>query len=248
LREQLHEELETVKKEYLQPTPDRQVDTSIAQFISDFVISRLSGTRLLELGVGDQIWTPKLVEKFPHVTSIDASQELLDVMGSTLAAKGKADRWTPVTTYFEDYVPEQRFDSMVATYVLEHVDDPAEIIGRANTHWLEPGGLISIVVPHALSLHRRLAVKMGMNAWPGQLGETDRRLGHKNCFTCYDMEKLLVDAGFEIVERRGMFTKLLPNILMVPCSEQQLRGMFELGLDLPIEYSSAIYFQGRKKA
>jgi hypothetical protein len=56
------------------------------------------------------------------------------------------------------------------------------------------------------------------------------------------MEKLIVDAGFKVIEKKGMFTKILPNSMLVQCSDEQLRGMFELGLELPIEYSAAIYF------
>jgi 2-polyprenyl-3-methyl-5-hydroxy-6-metoxy-1,4-benzoquinol methylase len=236
-------ELEQINAEYLNPTPDRGVDQKILDFVSDFVISRLSGDRILELGVGDQIWTPKLLDKFDDVTSVDGSSGLLAAMQEKLGGK----RWTSVCSLFEDYQPERTFDTVLATFVLEHVDNPEQILQLANQCWLKPGGRLAIVVPHALSLHRRLAVKMGLASYCGELGETDRRIGHKHAFTCYGMEKMLVEAGFQIIEQKGMFTKVLPNKMLVPCSDEQLRGLFELGLDLPIEYSTTIYFLAEKK-
>lgn len=231
-------ELDSFKNEYLSPTPDRRVDQQVLGLVCEFVISKLAGERVLELGVGDQVWTPKLLEKFGSVTSIDGSQELLSAMQLKLPGK----RWTPVHSFFEEYDPEQRFDTVLMTYVLEHVDDPFLILQRARRHWVSEGGRLAVVVPHALSLHRRLAVKMGLVSFPGELGDTDRRMGHKHCFTSYEMEKLIFNAGFRIIERKGMFTKVLPNSMLSQCSDGQLRGLFELGLELPIEYSAAVFF------
>ena len=151
--------------------------------VAEYIIGKMSGERILELGAGEQVWTPRMVARFPHVTTLDGSPDLLESMTARLADTPGATRWAPVHTYFEDYVPEQRFDTVVATYVLEHVTDPALIVRLANTKWLKPGGQLVVAVPHGLSLHRRLAVKMGLASRPDELGETDQRLGHKHCFT-----------------------------------------------------------------
>lgn len=246
-KEELQHELETVKKEYLQPTPDRVVDCKFVELIADFMVPKIKGERILELGVGDQIWTPKLVSRFPHVTSLDGSAELLAEMRTRLDGAPGAAHWHPVEVYFEEYVPEQRFDGMFATYVLEHVTDPGLIVRRAHDLWLKPGGLLAIAVPHGLSLHRRLGVKMGMSARPDELGDSDRRMGHKHCFTHDEMHKLIEDSGFEVIEEFGMITKVLPNAMLAHCNDAQLRGLFLLGLDLPIEYSGAIGFIARSK-
>lgn len=230
--------LDVFAHEYLAPPPDRSVDQKFFEMISDFVVSRLDGDQILELGVGDQVWTPKLVKKFSSVTSLDASKELLRAMKEKLGSSN----WTPVETYFEEYAPANRFDIVLATYVLEHVDDVAAILNRARDCWLKPNGKLAIVVPHALSLHRRLAVTMGLASHPAELGESDRRIGHQRCLTHVEMAELLADTGFEIVEQKGMITKVFPNSMLTQCSDQQLRGLFELGMELPIEYAGAIYF------
>lgn len=232
------EGLEKFKDEYLSPSADRRVDQRLVEMVADYIIPKLTGNRILELGVGDQVWTPKLLERFVDVTSIDGSAELLAAMGSRLAGK----KWTPVQTYFEDFESERGFDTVLITYVLEHVDDPSLILNRARRLWLRPRGRLAVVVPHALSLHRRLAVRMGLASYCGELGETDKRMGHKRCLTWHEMEKLIVDAGFRILERRGMITKVLPNSMLVHCSDEQLRGLFDLGLELPMDYAAAVFF------
>lgn len=239
----MDKQLDLMSAEYTNPTPDRIVDQKLVGIIARYVIDRLPGQTLLELGVGDQIWTPMLLEKFKHVTTIDASTVLLDHMAKTV----KTSTWRPVCTYFEEYEPQERFDTVLATYVLEHIDNPFEVLSRARQRWLKDGGRIAIVVPHSLSLHRRLAVILGINLYPSQLGETDFRMGHKQVFSCFEMEELLVKAGFRIIEKKGMICKVLPNRMLTECSDEQLEGLFKLGLELPIEYSGAIYFQAETR-
>lgn len=219
-------------------SPDREVDRVILGFVADYVIPRLPGKRVLELGLGDGVWTPKLAAAFPELVSVDGSWELVNraVEGGFYA----------VHSLFEDYTPALRFDTVIASYVLEHVDDPKVIVERARDVWLKPGGHLAVVVPHALSLHRRLAVRMGLSSHPGQLGPSDERMGHQRCFDCFEMERLLIDCGFSVRDRRGMFCKVLPNSMLAGCSGAQLRGMFELGLDLPIEYAASAYFLAQK--
>ena len=238
-------DLDGVSGEYIEPTPDRVVDQKLFEYISDYVIGRLEGTRVLELGVGDQAWTSKLLERFPDVTTVDGSARLLDVARRHLQDNS---RWTPVHALFEEYTPDEPFDLVLATYVLEHVDSVEAILERARQHWLVPGGRIAVAVPHALSLHRRLAVTMGLANHVSELGETDARMGHRRCMTWQELEADLVNAGFEVVERKGLFTKALPNSALTACTDEQLKGLVELGLELPIEYSATIYFQARVKS
>lgn len=234
--------LDRIKDEYLDPSPDRQVDQRLNEFVAEYVVPRMGTGHVLELGIGDFVWTPLLLKQFKTVTTLDASGELIRAR----EAECRDARWHTVETYFENYLPEKKFDVVIATYVLEHVDDVDAILDKAFNDWLKPGGKIATVVPHALSLHRRLAMTMDLIDDPATLGDTDRRMGHKRVMTHLDMEQVMQKAGFRIVEQRGMIAKTLPNSQLVGCSDEQLRGLFNLGLELPIEYSGAIFFQGEK--
>jgi SAM-dependent methyltransferase len=231
--------LDSLHREYTAPTPDRQIDQKVMGWIAERILPTLSGDRCLELGVGDAVWTPQLLEQFRQVVSIDGSKTLLD----RVAAEVRNPRWGAVHAMFEEYRPAVPVDCVVATFVLEHVTDPLALLRLAREHWLRPSGTLVVTVPNALSLHRRLAVRMGMQTHPGQLGDTDRRVGHQHCFSTFEMERLLLEAGYRIVERSGFFTKLLPYAGLTHCTDQQLRGMFDLAMDLPMEYASIVYFR-----
>jgi 2-polyprenyl-3-methyl-5-hydroxy-6-metoxy-1,4-benzoquinol methylase len=234
-------ELDANAATYLDPTPDRKIDQVFMDLVSDFVIDRLSGERALELGAGDQIWTPKLARKFSHLTTVEGSAELLRAM----APRVDGASWEPVCSLFEEYQPAEPFDTVLMTYVLEHVEDPRALLQRARERWLEDNGHLAVVVPHALSLHRRLAVAMELIPHAGWLGETDRRLEHHHCFAWHDLERIVVESGFQVVERRGLIAKPFPNSMLVSCDRRQLEGLFRLGLELPIEYAGAIYVLAR---
>lgn len=226
--------------EYLAPTPDRVVDQKIMAMVCEFLIDKLEGKQVLEMGVGDQVMTPMLVSRYPAVTTIDGSQQLLDAMRRRLVVESKA--WTGVCTLFEEYVPERKFDLVFCTYVLEHVDNVSAVLRHAKLHWLQPGGRIAIVVPHALSLHRRLARVMGMIKCLNDLGKTDARMDHRRCMTCFDLEQEIACAGLHVDDKAGLFCKPLPNKDLCHLTEQQLQGLFTLGRELPIEYAAAIYY------
>lgn len=233
--------LDGLRDRYLEPTPDRRVDQYFMQLLADALVPSIRGPRVLELGVGDQVWTPRLCAAVPQVTTVEGARTLLEPLRERMMSPG----WTGVHALFEDYLPTERFDGVVATFVLEHVDDPTVIVERAARHWLRPGGELHVVVPHAHSLHRRLAVVMGLAEHVTDLGPTDQYLDHRRCFTLAALAALLGRAGFAIEERRGFLCKPLPNRDLVNLTSPQLAGLFQLGCELPIEFAATIYVRGR---
>lgn len=229
-----HQDVET----YLNPPADQQVDMFLLSAIAQLVIPRLHGPRVLEMGLGHLAWTPRLVEQFPSVTTIERSEQLIRRARKVIAPA----RWNVVQSNFEEYQPTEPFDTVVATYVLEHVDDPSAIL-RTIRGWLKPGGEVAIVVPNALSLHRRLAVRMGLIQSATELGSTDHLLEHHHCFTPDRIEKEIVSAGFSVREKQGLLVKSLPNALLTGCTEEQLRGLVHLGLEIPMDLTAALYYR-----
>lgn len=225
-------------QEYLQPTPDRKVDRFLNSVIADWVIARLPGGRLLELGAGDGVWTSKLLNAFRHVTTVDRSSRLLQAVAANLQG---AVNWTPVCSTFEEYQPESQFDTVLASYVLEHVESPLDLLMRIR-QWLRHGGSLALIVPNGLSLHRRLAVIMGLQRSPTVLGPTDKRLHHRHSFTPAEIDGLLQRAGFRTQHRWGLMAKTLPNSMLVHCSPEQLRGLVLLGLELPVDLAAALFY------
>jgi trans-aconitate methyltransferase len=232
--ETLH--LERIAKEYTEPDPGRLVDRQFLGWTVDRMLPWIKGPNVLELGFGDDQWTGRILARFGHTHIVDASQ--------TLLARAKEKYGERITTYhalFEEFAPPKSFNSIVASYVLEHVEDPAQILARA-TQWLAPQGHVLIVVPHADSFHRRLAVCMGLQAKTSDLGATDRQMGHRRVYTIAHMEDDIKAAGLRVVSKRGHLLKPLPQGMLTDFSAKMLEGFQKLGDEMPMEYASSIAF------
>ncbi len=81
--------------------------------------------------------------------------------------------------------------------------------------WLAPGGTIVAVVPNAGSLHRRLAVRMGLQPAPDTLSPRDHLVGHRRVYTVEQLSDELTATGFEVTDVTGWFLKVVPNGMML---------------------------------
>ena len=150
------EDLDRYEKEYTAPSAARTVDQKVLAMVVERITPLLQGPKVIEMGFGDAAWTGKIIERFGKSFIVDASKRLLE--------KAKAQYGDNVEThfsYFEEFRPSYTFDSVLCSYVLEHVVDPPAVLKCCRT-WLNPGGLLVIIVPNATSLHRRLGVAMGI--------------------------------------------------------------------------------------
>src|SRR3954469_18270135 len=95
-------DLEQISNQYLIPSDDRSVDQKLMMLVADHVVRNLPSVegRVLELGVGDQVWTPMLLAKYDDVTTVDGAASLLDAMKNKLAGSECASRWHPVHSMF----------------------------------------------------------------------------------------------------------------------------------------------------
>jgi len=222
---------------YIEPDPGRQVDRKVSRFMVEKMLPKLKGPRVLEMGFGDNYWTKHIIERFGHSYIVDASERLLEEAKKLYGGK--------VTTYaslFETFMPAERFDTVLATFILDHVKDHVVVLSQA-IKWLSDDGVLIIMVPHADSLHRRLAVCMGMQEETHELGETDIQLVHKRVFTIERLERDLREIGYRVIERGGMLAKSIPQSMMVNHTDEMLKGLVELGARLPMEYSAVLVYR-----
>ncbi len=228
--------LERIAREYQHPDAGRVVDRKFLDWTVERMIPWIVGPDVLELGFGDDQWTSKVLANFGRTHVVDAARNLLD-----LAQEKYGARLVAYHSLFEEFTPDKGFDTIVASYVLEHVEGPVQVLRRAGG-WLKPGGHVLIVVPHADSLHRRLAVCMGMQRTTDALGPTDRQMGHRRVYTIARMEQDVREAGLAVVRRQGSLLKPLPQGMMANFSPAMLEGFMKLGDEMPMEYASSIAF------
>ena len=134
-------------------------------------------------------------------------------------------------------------DFIICSGMLNEVADPLAIL-RAAKSLLGRSGMVHVNVPHALSLHRRLARTMGIIKTEQQLTERNNKLLQYRVFDFETLVDVAHSAGFRIAEKGGYFVKpfthdqmqSIPDVL----SEEVLDGLWKLGREMP-ELASEIY-------
>jgi len=207
------------------------VDNKILAFDMAKTIQHVAGPNVLELGVGDGMWSGEVIKRFGKTFIVDASAKLL-----AAAREKHGSSVTVFESFFEDFAPPAglSFNTIIATHVLEHVDDPVAVLKRAR-EWLSPRGQVLIIVPNATSLHRQLAVMMGIQPTVYSFSPRDRQVGHVRVYDLGSLRRDIEAAGYSVVAQRGLFLKILPKYMMAGFSEVLLRALVDISDDLPAE-------------
>jgi 2-polyprenyl-3-methyl-5-hydroxy-6-metoxy-1,4-benzoquinol methylase len=214
-------------------------DVHYQRFFGRIVGEKLRGKSVLELGCGSGVMSEVLVRYFASLDMVDGSASYLD------RAKEKV-RGTHVRFFhslFESYEPDRHYDAVIASHVLEHVEDPVAVLKRMKT-WIEASGTIFAFVPNANSIHRHLGVAMGLAKNVYELSERDRMVNHRRV---YDASTLAADiraAGLEPGELQGVLVKPFHNAMMESLPQPMIEGFLELGRRLP-QHAADIYYECR---
>ena len=189
---------------------------------------------LLELGCFKGEFTRRFLEHFRDITCVEASGEALAVAREKL---GERVRW--VHACFEDARLPGRYDNIVLTHVLEHLDDPVRVLKRINDEWLADGGRFFLVCPNANAPSRQIAVKMGLISHNAAVTSAEAKHGHRITYSLDTLERDAVAAGLKVVHRSGSFFKALANfqwdrLLQTDIiSKEYLDGCYQLGQVYP---------------
>lgn len=189
---------------------------------------------LLELGCFRGDLTRRLVDHFDDVTCVEASAEALAVAGQRLGAKARL-----LNARFEEVSLPRRYDNIVLTHVLEHLDDPVGLLRRVNDEWLAEHGRLFLVCPNANAASRQIAVKMGLISHNAAVTPAEAEHGHRITYALDTLERDATLAGLRVAHRSGIFFKALANfqwdrLLQTDIvSPEYLEGCFQLGQQYP---------------
>lgn len=194
------------------------------------------GKTCLELGSADGQMTQYLVQDFSKVVAVDGSEKFIDDL-----KKKDIANLIPVCSLFEEFEYSEKFDTVIMAHILEHVDNPVEIISIGKK-FLKQDGVLLIDVPNAKSFHRLAAVEMGLLKAIDELNETDNLLGHRRVYTSELMRDHIKQAGLKPVHWGGHFLKTVSNKQMEESWNQQMMdAYFEVGKRFP-DNCAEIYF------
>jgi 2-polyprenyl-3-methyl-5-hydroxy-6-metoxy-1,4-benzoquinol methylase len=166
------------------------VCAAAAEYSLGIVKRHLVGKRILEVGPADGHMTRGLIKDF-DLTLVEPSESLCQKLRQYFP------RAQVIHALVEDFVPSDRFDSILLCHVLDHIRDPEHVVRLARS-WLSPGGKIIAIAPNSESLHRQAAVRMGLLSAVNAFSERDQAQGKRRIFNREEFRRLFSSAGLEV--------------------------------------------------
>jgi 2-polyprenyl-3-methyl-5-hydroxy-6-metoxy-1,4-benzoquinol methylase len=201
---------------------------------------------LLELGSFKGEFTRRFLPYFNDITCVEASDEALQEAKLKL---GKDIKF--FNSVFEEVSLPNKYDNILMTHVLEHLDNPVIVLKRINDEWLSDNGRFFLVCPNANAPSRQIAVKMGLITHNAAITPAEKEHGHHITYTLDTLERDAKAAGLKVVHRSGIFFKALANfqwdkLLQTDIiSKEYLEGCYELGQQYP-DLCSSIFLMCEK--
>jgi len=185
------------------------------------------GNSCLELGCADGKGTKLLTQYFENVVAVDGSRKLIE------QAKKDIRNAVFINSYFEELKLKEKFDVVILAHILEHVDNPVQIL-KITKKFVKKEGVIIIDVPNALSIHRQVGVLMGMIKTEYTLNEADFSIGHQRVYDLKLLKKDVIKAGLRVVDEGGLFIKPFSNAQMGKLlDERGIEAFNEVGKRYP---------------
>ena len=188
----------------------------------------------LELGSFKGDFTKRLIPYFDDITCIEASDEAIKISKQNLK-----DNITYCNSLFENVELPKKYDNIILTHVLEHIDDPVGLLSRIKNEWLSEDGKLFLVCPNANAPSRQIAVKMGLISHNSAITPAEEEHGHKITYTLDTLERDTKLGGLNAIYRSGIFFKALANFQWDQLlntdiiSKEYLDGCYQLGQQYP---------------
>jgi SAM-dependent methyltransferase len=180
------------------------------------------GNLALELGPASGYMTKYLIEDFKEIHLVEGSLDLLNRIPDYANVK-------KFHSLFENFSSDVSYDSIVMSHVLEHIENPVEVLKKIY-QWLSPDGVFLVSVPNALSIHRLVAVEMGLLDSVYTLNARDKELGHYRVYDLNILESHIKLAGFKVYDTGGIFLKPVSNKQIEEnWSDEMIEGFYKAG-------------------
>ncbi|OGG26708.1 methyltransferase type 12 [Candidatus Gottesmanbacteria bacterium RIFCSPLOWO2_01_FULL_39_12b] len=189
---------------------------------------------LLELGSYQGNFTKRLLPYFNDITCVEASDEII-----ALAKKRLGNKVKFIHSIFETASLPSKYDNIILTHTLEHLDNPVLVLKRINNEWLSEKGRFFLVCPNANAPSRQIAVKMGLISHNTAVTPSEVKHGHRTTYTLDTLERDAKAGGLNVVYRSGIFFKAFANfqwdrLLKTDIiSQEYLEGCYVLGQQYP---------------
>ena len=192
------------------------------------------GSRVLEMGFGEGNVTRELLAAGMKVDIVEGAKLLVERAREIYGNSVRVHH-----ALFAEFQPDFEYDAVLATNILEHVSDPADALACVRS-WCGPTTRVVVTVPNAGSIHRRLAVLMGIQPTLHTLSPRDHLVGHTRVYDFEGLTREVFDAGFDVVDQKGFLLKVLPNSMMKNMSADLVKALYAIADQLDIRYLADI--------
>lgn len=204
--------------------------------------------RLLEIGCGlDPIFLH--IDDFEQLTVVEPADAFY---ANALAASRTRSNVRVVHGSLESQgatLSSMAFDLILLSSLLHEVSDAAGLL-RSVSRLCRPATLVHIVVPNARSLHRLLALEMGLIADVHDRSPTQVAMQQSTTFDVDSLTTFVERCGFAVLECGTFFLKPFTHAQMAQCYEagivndQMLEGLYKVGDRFP-QHGSEIFMNVR---
>ena len=195
---------------------------------------------ILNLGLGNGLTSHVLENIVKSQIVVEGSKKILDSFSF------KSKKTIFIESYFEDFNYKNKFDVILANHVLEHVDNPIELMKEKFHKWLSDDGIAFITVPNAKSIHRLIGKQMQMINTEYDLNDSDIKAGHKRIYDIDLLKNHIQKANLKIIEMGGYNIKMVSLLQMQDWNQELLDAIFEVSKKIPPELCVNIWVTVKK--
>lgn len=236
----LQQDIEAYSKENIYDWDNSVMLNYYPKRIMELLGTEFEKKSCLELGVGHGYTARLFSRSFNTYTVIEGSREVI----RKFKEENKDLNIEVINSFFEDWSANgQKYDVIILGFVLEHVDNPVEIL-KQYKEYLNVNGRIFIAVPNAEALNRRVGLAVGLLKDIEELSQNDVMFGHKRYYRLESLRYDVNQAGLHILREEGIFMKVMSTKQMVTLkiSDDIMRGYLEIAKGYP-ELSCALLME-----
>jgi SAM-dependent methyltransferase len=231
-KEEQWQAVETAGHKYYY-TSAQEFDDNNKKMVIEEIRRFIKPGRMLELGYINNIWTTALLEAGGSVDILEAASNHIDKAREAFSDNPRVKIFH---TLFEDYVPIEKYDTILMSGVIKHIPDDVGFLRKARS-WLKPDGVVIACTQNSRSFHKRLGTYMGLELAPDAPNETDNKVFNIHIYDRFKWRALFLEAGYEVEKVQGVFLKTLSTEQLMYLGEkydviQIMNGLKQLAEEL----------------
>lgn len=222
---------------------DKMNEFKIKNLLENIEISKIKN--VLEVGCYEGGMSKILNKHFEQVDIIEPSNNCIEKM------KISGYKNLFINNILENYNTDKRYDLIIISHTLEHIDDRITVIKKAES-LLNQNGYLYVVVPNGTSISRLIAHKLNLLPYPCCVTQGEKEHGHFITYDLYSLERDARKSELNIIKKGGIVLKIFGNRQYDMAfkhniiNDDFLEACYKLGKERPLDCSS-IFFIGQKK-